>query len=326
MITLRPWGYTDFDASIFGSTLNIIDFPKQYNVPKIVVNVWGKIDITAGGAADYQIGPLFAQRFMKNIAFKLGSGNLLKDIPGYASYFESVYFFPVSIQLAFPQEGDWYAVGSSIMFSIYFNVMFNDYNTILSDQTALVPSLYEDLTLSMQFADSLPSLCTAGDRPFNVEGRISTMIIQENNPANVPNDQLREYTELKLIEKTGILEIDLPRASLIETIFVWFLEDGIPSNNPIVYNENWKIDVNNGELILYESIATDFVIAAAQDSNLIYNLNYSPVVLNLNMNHDLTNIFDNRTASKWTLKLPVTYSAPVTREVLLHYLSRTPKT
>lgn len=330
MKLIKPWVTQAFDESAFGQTLQFVNFPKSYLIRKLYISISGTINVNAGGAADYVTGNLCIQRLIKAIRFRLGGSNLLKDIPGYAAHWNKVlmepsFFFADILQ----DEGRPLAVGDTAYFRLFTPLYFEDKNTFMSDQTLLSPKNYEDITLEIDIAPDFASLCSVGDRPVTITGgRLSVILIKEQNPARPPRDELKEWISSTAVTSTGDLEIDLPRSRYIERIHVWAIENGSTTVSQTFIDgaQDMNIDVNDGEMSIYKGTMNDLSSIETLDSGAIMPwLGMGTDVLPINMNgsHDMVNVFDNRTSSKWKLIIPVIAPAPGdVRQIVTHYWGR----
>lgn len=330
MIQYKQWGSKPFSASELGTEIQITKMPKQFPVKKITITLRAKMVIGAGGGiVDYVIGKDFMQRIFKRIQFLLGSNNLLKDYPGYSNLYMGELHQPsngtnVGFNL---QEGDVLTVGDEAELITTHVIEFEDLNTLTGASTILMPSLYEDLQLNLQISP-LSDLITAGDRDYTFNGVLSIVLQQDTDLTAAVTDVLREWTQTVEITSTGTLEVDLPRSVVIEQIGIFPLENSVMSMNQLDTTKTISIDIENGTLILYDLYPQDIITQQLQDYScddmkLLFSGQATPFFqLNFDVNHDGYRMFDNRSVTKWTMKLPAIYNALVTGQFLLHFIGR----
>lgn len=324
MIQLRNWFNTTFDENDLDSFITFNEFPKQYPVTRLNIIIRGTFDIAAGGVADYVTGRLLVPRLIKNLQFKLGGNNILKDLPGYVSWYNTIQMFPTN-RIHNGITGNM-AQGNTYNFSCGWSIMFSDYDTIWSNQTMLIPSLYEDISLRLDIS-AMSELCISGDRPFTItNGRITGMIEQDTSQGPSPNDIMKEFTLVKTVTADEKMGIDLPTDSLITRINVSSIEDKFPSGNAYASPEiEWQLNVENNNLIFLDSTPWQLDFLESQNLGIINIFDFDESFIrpiNINQTHDLKNLFDSRKVTKWQLILPVDYDLAHTREILLHIISR----
>ena len=288
MITLANWvnDNTITDADM-GASRSYTDFPKQFPCRKAIIILSGNFNITAGGAVDYTAGTMMVPRIIKNIQFKLGGNNLLKDVPGYLAWFNTqLLHYSPNYHTAIA-AGTALTPVNSYFFQASWNVDFSDYNTIYSDATMLYPWLYKDISIKLDFS-TMAELCPSvppGDRPFNMNALLQIIIEQENNPVSNPSDILREYILTHTITSAGVQSIDLPTDAIVERFSVALEQDNLPNIGIIDPDLSlpWQIDVESGRLLLYNSPLLSLGAMMGQDSGGTSGLGY---ITNENMNDE----------------------------------------
>jgi hypothetical protein len=320
MISLRQWEKRTLTDADLGTSLQFTNPSKQYPIRKINVVLKGLFTILAGGAADYVTNNLTFPRIVRNILFRTGGANILKDIPGYASYMQTNMWFPTDVITTFPASGTTLGVGATAYIQVPFSICFSDPDEMVArDGTILIPSRYEDILCQITL-DTLGNVCASGDRPYTFAGTISLMLEQEWDLGVTANDVLREWT--KSVTSTGVLEFDLPTGNLISRINEFQLTDGAPA---LFSNDLVKIELNDGATVLYEGDNDQFVLWNTEDMESINVVEYynGLTPFNLNGNHGLNQMMDNRQLAKWKLKQNVIAPVPpVTHDIVLHYIGR----
>lgn len=321
MVTYVPWGSRIFDENTLGTIIQIKEPPKQFQMRKIIVTIRGLLNVLAGGAADYQAEKMMFERLLKNLQFTLGSGNLLKNIKGYQSWYMTQVLYPNNSTFIGVADNAMLATGNSYEFLVSYVIPFEDVNTIMSDNTLLIPSKYEDIMLELEF-NNITDITSAGDRPITItQGYMSVMIEQEKDVSRTPKDELREWSENIPFTVAGDLNIDLNRTDWIERMHFWTIADAHP-DLLINHAANIVLDKQAGASTIMEGSLMGFIAIGAYDMSTVA-VNGIPAVLPINMNpdHDLQKIFDGRTVSDWRAIIPVMLSGG-TDAIELHYYGR----
>ncbi len=327
MILQKAWKSFNLSAATMGSTLTLDDLPRQYPIRRILLTFVGDLTITAGGTTDYVTNVQFAQSFIKRLKFKLGASNVLKSMTGYQCWIQNSLWHPHQFLVQGPDEG--VTMAPAYNTPVVFNLIidFADPSTIQGDSTILVPKLYEDLSLEVEF-NELTDIGSGGDRPFTLTGTFNSMLILDTNLRLAPTDLLKEWTETKDVTSSGPFDFDLPRSSVIQQINIYPTErDQITASAifNLASDDNFQIDIESGTFFLIDADMFQMIYNAVIDmeaQNTIQKEFFIPV--DLNPLRDMADIVNPTSPlfKKWTARFPVLYPGATDPRIENHYTGR----